>query len=103
MKFGYGRASDHCTKDIRAGKMSRDKAIEIVRSMDHIKPSDLERWLSYVNMSEDEFDALADTFRDPRVWWIKNGQWWKDNIWGEPSAYGPVRLNKDQQAVYHHE
>ena len=92
-KFGYGRASDHACKDIRAGKMSREQGIEMVRKYDHIKPQrDLQRWLRYVGMSEEEFDVICDTFRDPRVWRIENGQWVKDNIWGEPSAYGPVHL-----------
>lgn len=82
IKFGYGRATDHCCKDIRSGLLSRKEAVEIVRKMDHIKPKDLYRWLSYVGMSEEEFDRIADTFRDPRVWWKdKNGNWIKNNIW----------------------
>jgi len=40
--------------------------------------------------AEEEFDAISDTFRDPRVWRIEDNQWVKDNIWGAPSAYGPV-------------
>ena len=47
-------------------------------------------------MKEEEFWKIADTFRDPRVWWIKNGQWYKNNIWGGVSAYGDVYLNKAQ-------
>jgi hypothetical protein len=34
-------------------------------------------------MSEQEFDAIADTFRDPRVWWIEDGQWRKQDIGGK--------------------
>jgi len=69
VKFGYGRGTDHASKDIRAGKMSREEGIEMVRRYDHVKPRrDLERWLEYVGMTEDEFDRIADTFRDPRVW-----------------------------------
>lgn len=84
VKFGYGRATDHCCKDIRAGRMTRDEAIEIVRRMDHVKSRDLYRWLPYVGMTEAEFDRTADTFRDPRVWWKdKAGNWLKDNIWDE--------------------
>lgn len=91
VKFGYGRASDHASKDVRSGYMSRERAVEIVRQYDHVKPRrDLTRWLDYVEMTEPEFDRIADTFRDPRVWWIQDGQWWKDNVWGEPAAYGPV-------------
>jgi N-acetyl sugar amidotransferase len=85
VKFGYGRATDHCCKDIRSGRMTRKEAIEIVRKMDHVKSKDLERWLSYVNMTEEEFDRIADGFRDSRVWWRDgSGNWVKDNIWDEP-------------------
>ena len=88
IKFGYGRGSDHACKDIRAGIMSREQGIEMVRKYDHVKPRrDLERWLKYVNMTEEEFDYICDTFRDSRVWRIENKQWVKDNIWKEPSAY----------------
>jgi N-acetyl sugar amidotransferase len=91
VKLGYGRGSDHACKDIRAGLMSRDEGIEVVRRYDHVKPRrDLERWLEYVGMSEADFDTACDTFRDPRVWRVENGEWVKDTIWGEPTAYGPV-------------
>ncbi len=88
IKLGYGRASDHACKDIRGGYMTREQGIEMVRKYDHIKPRrDLERWLKYVNMSEDEFNNICDTFRDPRVWRKENGQWVKENIWGGSSEY----------------
>jgi len=95
IKFGYGRGTDHATKDIRAGLMSREQGVEMVRKYDHVKPRrDLERWLKYVDMTEEEFDTVCDTFRDPRVWWTENGQWYKDNLWGTPSAYGTVHLKE---------
>ncbi|HMO04549.1 MAG TPA: N-acetyl sugar amidotransferase [Kiritimatiellia bacterium] len=91
VKLGYGRGSDHSCKDIRAGIMTREQGIEMVRKYDHVKPRrDLERWLTYVNMTEDEFDATCDTFRDPRVWRIESGQWVKDCLWGGSESYGPV-------------
>ena len=92
VKFGYGRASDHGSKDIRAKKITRMQAIKEVKKRDHIKSKDLFRWLEYVGWTEEKFDQVADTFRNNRVWWIKDGQWWKDNIWGEPSSYGNVNL-----------
>ncbi len=81
VKFGFGRCSDHVCKDIRAGRMTRDEGIDLVRKYDHVKPSDLARWLEYVGMTEEEFDAIADTFRDPHVWRKENGKWYKDNLW----------------------
>lgn len=100
IKFGYGRASDHASKDIRTGYMSREQGIAMVRKHDHVVSQDLYYWLNYVGMSEDEFWATADRFRDPRVWWIQDKQWWKDNIWGEPCSYGSVHLPAELQEKY---
>jgi N-acetyl sugar amidotransferase len=90
VKFGYGRASDHVSKDIRTGYMTRDKGVEMVRSYDHVVSKDLAYWLEYVGLSEREFWVTADRFRDKRVWRVEDGQWVKDNIWGGSSPYGPV-------------
>lgn len=100
IKFGYGRATDHASKDVRAGLMSREVAIEMVQKYDHVVSDDLYYWLDYVDMSESEFWLTADSFRDPRVWWIENSEWAKENIWGGYSTYGPVHLTKDQYAKY---
>jgi N-acetyl sugar amidotransferase len=81
VKFGYGRCTDHVCKDIRAGLMSRDEGIELVRRYDHVKPRDLKRWLEYTGMTEAEFDRIADTFRDPRVWRREANEWRKENLW----------------------
>lgn len=80
IKLGYGRGTDHATKDIRAGLITRAQAVQLVKKYDHVKPGDLTRWLEYVGMTEKEFDAIADTFRDPRVWRRENGNWVKNEL-----------------------
>lgn len=83
IKFGYGRATDHVSRDIRLGHMTREQGIEMVRKYDHVVSKDLYYWLDYVGMTEDEFWEIADTFRDLRIWRKENGKWVKDNIWDE--------------------
>ena len=81
VKFGYGRCTDHASKDIRAGLLSRQDAIKLVAKYDPVKPVDLIRWLEYVDMSESEFDRIADHFRDPRVWhWDDTIGWSQQTI-----------------------
>ncbi len=80
IKFGYGRCTDHACKDIRSGQLRRDQAIDLVKRHDPVKSSDLKRWLEYVGMTEAEFDTIADTFRDPRVWRMEDGRWAKEEI-----------------------
>jgi len=87
IKFGYGRCSDHASKDIRLGIMSRGEGVALVRKHDAVAPGDIARWCEYVGMSRSEFDAIADTFRDPRVWSMADGKWRKQDIWeSEPST-----------------
>jgi N-acetyl sugar amidotransferase len=100
IKFGYGRATDHASKDIRAGYLTRDEGIKMVKKYDHVVSSDLDYWLDYVKMSKDEFWQVADTFRSNKVWWIENNKWYKNNVWGDSSSYGEVSLDKELQKKY---
>ena len=81
IKFGYGRCSDHVSKDIRSGDLSREEGVELVKKYDHVVSSDLEYWLNYVGISEKEFWEVANSFRDPRVWRKNGTEWVKDNLW----------------------
>ncbi len=84
IKFGYGRATDHVCRDIRNGAMTREEGIKLVREYDHVIPGDIARWLAYVDWKRSQFEQVADTFRDKRVWTKdKCGQWVKDNIWDD--------------------
>lgn len=100
IKFGYGRATDHTSKDVRSGKISRDMAISEVLKRDHIKSKDLKRWLKYVGWTEEKFDKIADNFRDPNVWWIRKNQWCKKDIDGVERLYGNVFLDKVERKKY---
>ncbi|MBJ13719.1 MAG: LPS biosynthesis protein [Candidatus Marinimicrobia bacterium] len=100
VKFGYGRATDHASKDIRNGLMTREKGIEYILKHDHIKSRDLFIWLDYVGMTEEEFDSIADTFRDPRVWYIKDNNWFKKCIDNKERSYGPVNLKREKIDIY---
>lgn len=101
IKFGYGRGTDHVCYDVRLDIMTRAEGIDMVRKYDHVKPSDLSIWLKRVGMTEDEFDRIADSFRNPRVWWIENGLWYKEDIDGENRSYGSVSLPEGEWQKYY--
>ncbi len=103
VKFGYGRGTDHTAKDIRLGSMTRDEGIKLVRQYDAVVPrKSLEHFLTMTGMSEEEFWPITDSFHDPRVWWIRGGEWWKDTLWGTPEPFGKVHLSPDKQKMYRH-
>ena len=75
IKFGYGRATDHASRDIRNGLMTRNQGIKMVKKYDSVIPDDLYYWLKYVNISEKLFWKHCDKIRDPEFGKrkIKNG------------------------------
>ncbi len=101
IKFGYGRATDHASKDIRDGYISREKGIEYVLKYDHVVSSDLDYWLKYVEMSEDEFWKIANSFRSEKIWWIEKNYWNKFDIDGKVRQYGEVRgMSNEEKKKY---
>ncbi len=62
-KFGFHRASKSASPDIREGKLTREKAIELVRKYDGEFPWDVfDRTLDYLDMSEEEFWDVVKRF-----------------------------------------
>ena len=75
LKFGYGRGTDHATKDIRSGKISRGLGVELAKRHDSAFPDDFERWISMTEMKEDLFFRIANSFRSPKIWRFVQGRW----------------------------
>jgi N-acetyl sugar amidotransferase len=88
IKFGYGRGTDHSSKDIREGVIDRKKGVKNVLKYDHVIPKDLNYWCKYVGISNDEFFKIADKFRSKDVWWIENSKWHRYCIDGKVRSYG---------------
>ena len=76
LKYGYGRASDHATREIRHGRMTREEAIELVERYDHNRPPDLDFFLEFLDMTEQEFLDAIEPMRDTEVWnKTDDGEW----------------------------
>lgn len=59
IKRGFGRTSQLTTDDIRAGVMTRDEAMKLVKEYDGRKPTSLRYFLDFVGITEEEFNEIA--------------------------------------------
>jgi hypothetical protein len=76
LKYGYGRVTDHATREIRLKRMTREQGIEQVKKYSDRKPDDLGTFLEWAEMGESEFWSLSDLYRDPRIWRREaDGRW----------------------------
>jgi len=82
LKFGYGRATDDASTEIRHGRMSREEGIEMVMKYDHVRPSDTDVFLRAVGMTDEELLRIIEPMRDPAIWARDDKGCWhrKDHI-----------------------
>jgi len=82
LKFGYGRATDDASNEIRHGRMTQEEGIEMVKKYDAVRPSDLDVYLKFVGMTEEEFEEAIEDMRDSAIWEKTSAGKWvvKDSI-----------------------
>jgi N-acetyl sugar amidotransferase len=75
-KFGITRSWDTVSMEIRAGRMARDQAIELLRERGAETPwPDIEAFCDYVGMPEGEYFATMERFRNREIWSRRDGRW----------------------------
>lgn len=96
VKFGYGSATDKASLDIRAGKITREEGIALVREFDGRCASRFIReYCDFLEMSEGEFRYMIETYRGDM--WCKNewGKWiLKDPIWEQAPPSEEIDIQK---------
>ena len=63
LKFGFGRANQDASIEVRRGAMERDQAVELVRIYDGHYPEEYEElYLDYFELSADEFHRVLGSW-----------------------------------------
>ncbi len=75
-KFGCTRLFDNLSIDIRAGRISRPEAVEIIRERIPETPhEDIEAFCKYLDISVQRFFEIAEHFRNRDIWTERDGRW----------------------------
>ena len=76
LKFGFGRANQDASIEVRRGAMDRSQAINLVKLYDGIYPNEyIDTYLDYYEMSLEDFNKILDKWANKDLF-EKN-----DNIW----------------------
>lgn len=76
LKFGFWRPHDECCYKIWNGYMTRSEAVELVRKAQYEFPIEyFNEFLEYHQLSETEFWACVEKWRNPEIWHKVCGQW----------------------------
>jgi N-acetyl sugar amidotransferase len=77
IKHGYGKVMDHACREIRFKRMTRKEGIELVIAYQRSPLKDLDRFLSWLDMSASEFDKIIMRHRNLSIWENNNERDWK--------------------------
>ena len=76
IKFGIGRATSDVSHEIRDGKITRDEGVLLVKKYDGEFPKlYFKETLSYLNISEELYWQVIDSWRSPHLWSKIDGVW----------------------------
>lgn len=67
LKRGYGRATFHASVDVRAGLLTREEGLQLIREHDAERPQALDYYLKITGMTEDEFYKTMESHRVPKM------------------------------------
>jgi N-acetyl sugar amidotransferase len=68
VKYGFGRCTDHVGIDIRNGRMTREKGLELVNELDGKYPHHgVNEFMKYSGMTIEEIDYYIDKFTNPAL------------------------------------
>jgi len=95
-KWGYGKATDHASREIRLRRLTRDAGISYARKYAEVEPVDLPHLLQFAGLSREEFDGLVDANRDPRAWKRDaSGRWVLGHpVWADMGSYPEAALTR---------
>jgi N-acetyl sugar amidotransferase len=76
LKFGFGRANQDASIEVRRGAMDRQQAVNLVRLYDGQYPDQfLDQYLAYYEMTMEEFDAVLDRWVNRQLFEKRDGRW----------------------------
>lgn len=80
-KFGFTRLWDNLALEIRAGRLSREMAIHIIRQTGLEDPKEaIAGFCAWVDMQTDDFYKMIEPFRNHSIWKKDKDVWKLDNF-----------------------
>ncbi len=95
-KHGYSKVTDHATREIRHGRLTREEGLQLVRNHELNKPDYLNLFSNWLGMDERSLNFIMDQFRNEK-YWIKTGpRTWSFKGW---SKLNPSKENNQKNKI----
>ena len=105
LKYGYGKITDHTSREIRLKRLTREDAIDLVEKYGNNEPKTTKLFLDWMGIDISSFLFTIDQHREKNIWTRDINTWnWslKDSILNHKFDDGvdKVRLNLNHECKF---
>jgi len=95
-KWGYGRATDHAVRELRFGRLSREKARAVAQEYEAKPSANADVFLDWIGMTQNGFEFILDQHRNKNIWERDghHGPWRHSAKWREAQAAAKMEPNR---------
>ena len=82
-KFGFSRLFDNLSIEIRNKRITREKAIKIIKKKGlNVPRQDIKIFCKYLGISQKKFEEVCEKFRNKKIWKFdrKKKKWFMPNF-----------------------
>ena len=82
-KHGYSKVTDHVSREIRFGRLSREQGIELVNKHEHEQVKYLDQFCEWLDVTPRALQFMLDSHRNPLFWKQVDVQKWEFQGWSK--------------------
>ncbi|MEQ9638104.1 MAG: N-acetyl sugar amidotransferase [Devosia marina] len=100
-KHGYSKVTDHATREIRHGRLTREEGLALVRRHELAPLRHLDKFCAWLGVDRLGLQFMLDEHRNPLFWTEEKPGQWRFHGWStlnQPEAAttpAPARIDKD--------
>jgi N-acetyl sugar amidotransferase len=110
-RHGYSKVTDHASREIRHGRLTREEGLALVRRHEQVAPPHVDQFCDWLGMTAEALRFVLDRHRNPQFWTEERPGQWRFHGWstegGQAAARAPDigfqandRLERDRDARY---
>lgn len=103
LKHGYSKVTDHATREIRHGRLTRAQGLDLVRRYEQETVPSVKQFCEWLGIHSASLRFLLDQHRNP-TWWRQRAQGeWEFYGWSQQQAEGMKASSQDMGFVSNHQ
>lgn len=93
-RHGYSKVTDHASREIRFGRITRDEGMALVKKHEMQAPESESLFLEWTDIKEKSFKFLADCHKSKKFWNADKYGRWSFNGWSKIQHKPEKKYNK---------